>query len=178
MTTPVAHVANVDATQADAPVVRRLPDRGVLVSYGGLFLLCEPAAGAYPRLGELIDALATAAASGSGARQMSRLLGGLLGSAGPDAYPALCAFGQVPQGLVAIVYGDAQLMLMTAGGQARLDGRDARDRRDARSRGGRPAPGAPGCRPSRAGLTRPAGHGTAPAGGRGGSDGWGGEGAG
>jgi len=107
------------------PVMRGLPRQGVLVRYGDLVLFCAPGAGQYPRLGTLIGAVATAAGSPDGARQMSRLLGGLLSGAGPDDFPSLCAFGPTGGGLVAIVYGQAELTSTVEGRELRLDGRDA-----------------------------------------------------
>jgi len=124
----------------DAPV-RQVRGHGVYATFGDVTLLCSPGPGQHARVGALVSALATAAGSmtpgstapgstvagsqPSGGRRLSQLLAGLLGSAAPDEFPALCAFGPVEGGIAAVVYGPAELVLTVGGRELCLDGRTA-----------------------------------------------------
>jgi len=104
--------------------LRHLPGHGVLARYGELVLLCEAPAGQDSKVEALVDELAAAASQQCG-RQLSRRLVGLLGGAGQEEFPALCAFGPAGDGVAAVVHGRAEVTLTSGGRQLRLNGRDA-----------------------------------------------------
>jgi hypothetical protein len=106
--------------------VHPLSGNGILARYGNLTLVCEAVPGQQHRVGALLDAVAGIASSEADGRQLSRELAGLLSAAVPDDdFPALCAFGPVGDGMVAVVHGGAELIITVNGKQMHLDGRDA-----------------------------------------------------
>jgi hypothetical protein len=105
--------------------LRRLPGNGVLARYGELTLLCEAGPEQQDRVDALLDAMARAAAAEADGRALNRELAGLVSTAEPDGFPALCAFGPTGTGIAAVLHGDARLTVTAGGEEVRLAGRDA-----------------------------------------------------
>jgi len=114
-----------DAVDTGALGVRQLRGRAVLATFGDLVLVCAPSPEQRAGIGALVGVLAEAAGAHPAGQHLSRLLAGLLTAAGPDEFPALCAFGPTDGGVAAIVHGLAELTITGAAGEVRLDGRDA-----------------------------------------------------
>lgn len=106
--------------------LRQRPGTGVLARYGNLVLLCEAAPGHDDQIRDLLDAMASAAGTENGGRQLGRRVAGALATTGPDGgFPALCAFGPVGGGIAVLVHGRAELTVAAAERELQLDGRDA-----------------------------------------------------